>query len=598
MPEMQSLAPENIRLVIWDMDETFWQGTLTEGGIVLNARNIAIVRTLAARGIVSSVCSKNDLDKVRAELEYADIWDYFVFPRVGWEPKGAMIRSIVEASQLRPETILFIDDNPSNLNEALHVNPGLQIAGPECLEDLLADARFQGKDDRQLSRLEQYRVLDKKHLDRGQFGEGSREFLRQSEIQISFHHDVLEQFERVHELINRTNQLNFTKQRLPEDRVAARDILARELARNINTIAAYIKVSDKYGDYGIVGFYMTVKPNHKEGRRVEHLLFSCRCLNMGVEQFVYQKMGTAKIAIAGEVVSKLATREVIDWLTVVEDASKRVEGRRTTDALLCFRGACELDQVTHYLAHRYSMAREFPFPYKGWGVAMPAAQFATAYKALQQPEHRILLDRLPGLHPKVLQSLIFNGGADVYVLSFSIEPQWTHFRYKPTGVVVPLKLDHSAHMSNVRLTTTSYAQMKASTSIDWTDDEWQWFQDSFEECGQFESLRFSQNVSDLLDWLSGKNLIIVMLNTRYGGQAEMLKRNAVINTIVEETVALKAPGTEKVRTIELEALIKGADEVIDPNHFQRAVYPRLAAAISDAVQSLLSDKSAEKHLLS
>ena len=25
--------PEEIRLVIWDLDETFWKGTLAEGGI-------------------------------------------------------------------------------------------------------------------------------------------------------------------------------------------------------------------------------------------------------------------------------------------------------------------------------------------------------------------------------------------------------------------------------------------------------------------------------------------------------------------------------------------------------------------------------------
>jgi FkbH-like protein len=587
MQEMAALTRENVRLVIWDLDETFWQGTLTEGGITPIERNIDIVRTLASRGIVSSVCSKNDPDRVRAELERLGIWDYVVFPRIAWQPKGAMIRSIVESSQLRPETILFIDDNPSNLNEAVHQNPGLQIAGPECLEGLLTDARFVGKDDRQLSRLGQYRVLEKKQVDREQLGDGSREFLRQSDVRISFHHDVLEQFDRLHELINRTNQLNFTKRRLPEDRAAAREALERELEQNISTKAAYVKVSDKYGEYGIVGFYMT-KSDHKEGRRIEHLLFSCRCLNMGVEQFVFRKIGIAKITVVGEVVGKLTTKEEIDWITVVEDAGRREAGPQAANGLICFRGACELDQVTHYLGHRYSLAREFPFPYKGWGVAMPAAQLATAYKALQQPEHKILLDRLPGLHPKILQSLIFHGGADVYVLSFSIEPQWTHFRYKPTGLVVPLKLEHNAHMSNVRLTALDYAQVRSSTRIEWTQDEWHWFRENFEECGQFDESRFAQNVDDTLDWLCGKNLILVMLNARHGGPAETLRLNAAMNAIVKRAAESKMMNTGRIRMIELEALIEARHEVIDANHFRREVYPRLAAAISRAVQDLLS----------
>ena len=41
--------PEEIRLVIWDLDETFWKGTLAEGGIseYVQAHH-AVVVTLAA----------------------------------------------------------------------------------------------------------------------------------------------------------------------------------------------------------------------------------------------------------------------------------------------------------------------------------------------------------------------------------------------------------------------------------------------------------------------------------------------------------------------------------------------------------------------
>ena len=43
----------------------------------------------------------------------------------------------------------------------------------------------------------------------------------------------------------------------------------------------YVKVSDDFGDYGIVGFY-AIKDN-----RCEHFLFSCRTLGMGIEQYTF-----------------------------------------------------------------------------------------------------------------------------------------------------------------------------------------------------------------------------------------------------------------------------------------------------------------------
>ncbi|HEY5299128.1 MAG TPA: hypothetical protein VIJ55_00490, partial [Acetobacteraceae bacterium] len=62
------MMPEPVRLVVWDLDNTFWDGTLSEGGIAYRADRAAIVRELAGRGIISSICSKNDFAAVRAIL--------------------------------------------------------------------------------------------------------------------------------------------------------------------------------------------------------------------------------------------------------------------------------------------------------------------------------------------------------------------------------------------------------------------------------------------------------------------------------------------------------------------------------------------------
>lgn len=109
---------EGIRLVIWDLDDTFWHGTISETAVTVEPRNVEIVKELTRRGIINSICSKNDPDVVKTKLEELGVWENFVFPEISWNPKGAMLKNIVRNAQLRAETVMFIDDNETNLNEA------------------------------------------------------------------------------------------------------------------------------------------------------------------------------------------------------------------------------------------------------------------------------------------------------------------------------------------------------------------------------------------------------------------------------------------------------------------------------------------------
>ena len=146
---------ENVRLVVWDLDDTFWRGTLTEGGITYSQQCHDIVVALARRGIMSSICSNNHRHRAAAILREHGIWDYFIFPDIGWGPKGPRMAALTDAVQLRPETILFIDDNPMNRAEASFYAPGLQTSAETIAADLLTDPRLSGKNDARLSRLRQ-----------------------------------------------------------------------------------------------------------------------------------------------------------------------------------------------------------------------------------------------------------------------------------------------------------------------------------------------------------------------------------------------------------------------------------------------------------
>ncbi len=58
-----------IKLVIWDLDDTLWAGTLADGEVVrLNDERAAVIRTHNERGIVSSICSKNARVEAQRQL--------------------------------------------------------------------------------------------------------------------------------------------------------------------------------------------------------------------------------------------------------------------------------------------------------------------------------------------------------------------------------------------------------------------------------------------------------------------------------------------------------------------------------------------------
>ena len=57
-----------IKLVIWDLDETFCKGTLSEEGIEVIEKNILIIRELTNRGIINSIVSKNDFTQAKHKL--------------------------------------------------------------------------------------------------------------------------------------------------------------------------------------------------------------------------------------------------------------------------------------------------------------------------------------------------------------------------------------------------------------------------------------------------------------------------------------------------------------------------------------------------
>lgn len=345
--------PENIRLLIWDLDETFWQGTLAEGGIQYLRENHEIVVELARRGIMSSICSKNEPAPVLKVLEKNDIFDYFVFPSISWESKGQRLLSLLETSQLRAESVMFIDDNPHNRAEAKSLVPGLQVEDEGFIKSILEDPRFRGKDDSKLTRLAQYKLLERRKRGEQQGSGNNEEFLRSCDIKIYIEYDLLSHLDRAIELVNRTNQLNFTKRRLPENIEEARLALTTEISL-FSRQAGLVKVVDKYGDYGFVGFFVTetLRRDHSPGAApltLRHFCFSCRTLGMLIEKWVYNYLGRPELSVVGEVLTDLFLPQDINWVHQVSSVDKKAVVCAPVSPEIRVYGGCEANALGVYL---------------------------------------------------------------------------------------------------------------------------------------------------------------------------------------------------------------------------------------------------------
>lgn len=576
-----SAGAEPVRLVVWDLDETLWRGTLTEGGIAEHlAAAEEAVRELARRGIVSSICSKNDHAAVEAVLTGRGLWDFFVFPSIDWSAKGPRVRAIVEAAQLRPETVLFIDDSASNRAEVVAAVPGVRAVDEGIVATLLDDPLLAGKDDRALSRLEHYRLLERRSRERRRDPGDGRDFLRASAIKVEIDHDVEAHLDRAVEIVNRTNQLNFTKLRLPEDPAEAREALRAQLHATSGRRAALVKVSDRFGDHGIVGFWMM------DGIWVEpylvHFAFSCRTLGMGVEQWVYDRLGRPRLTVVGDVVASLGPAP--DWINQPDTGAG--PDAAASPRRVRLRGGCELEVLRHFFSFSTPhVASEFVFPRDGQTVWRSHVATLFGQPEARTPDGAAALAGI-GFEPDDLASsfLVAVEEPTCLVLSNSADSQVPLYRHRALGITVPVKLfgidlanpteEGVAHFCAANglagERAAAFAGWVRTLARDWEAVPFA----AIDWVGQYERLARAVPAGGLLVLI----LPLTFANTADGGTVEFPEQ-VLINGWLRD-VASRFPNVAVVDTADC---VRSRDELrkLSHLHFERDVYHRLYRRISE-----------------
>jgi len=414
---------EKIKLIIWDLDETFWQGTLTEGGVKIPDEHRELLLHLTDTGIVNSICSKNDWEPVRAELDRQGLLQYFVFPSVNWESKGNRVKELIQDMQLRPVNVLFIDDNPSNREEVRYFCPDIMVADPNEIPNLIADVAKAPAKDKEHKRLKQYRVLEEKRASRSSYS-SNEAFLKESNIQLTINNDCIPQLARIHDLLLRSNQLNFTKLRSSEEELAA-------LLHDPKVQSGYISVCDKFGDYGIVGFY-AVKEN-----RLIHFTFSCRTLGMGIEQYVYNYLKRPELQIVGEVISDLTCRELPKWINREASAqqAEKMQIQSAEGHQVLIKGPCDLLQIFPYISNSDLIDADFTHVTDN-GLTIESTGHTThiveSLRLTREQKDRVIQE-VPFTAPDIYRPNLFEGNYKVAIISILTDANLGVYRRKETG---------------------------------------------------------------------------------------------------------------------------------------------------------------------
>ncbi|MCB2407723.1 hypothetical protein [Hymenobacter lucidus] len=572
--------PEPIKVVIWDLDDTFWRGTLSEGAVEALAENLALVRDTAARGIVHTIVSKNDFAPAEAKLIELGIRDLFVFPQISWQPKGPIIKELLEKMQLRAPNALFLDDNPINRAEAQFYNPKLQVADPAELTQLAPLLRASGKPDPTLSRLEQYKLLERQQEARSGY-QDNLAFLRDSQVRIQFQEGaaLLPDLDRVEELINRSNQLNFTKQRVTKESLRA-DV------QNPRQRWGAVRVQDRFGDYGLVGVYGVDLAQN----RLTQLVFSCRILHLGVEQFTYAQLGFPALAVQGDVATELNQHDRPDWITVetTEAAEASVTNKLTAKPAagrlrVLLKGGCDLGQLTPFLqAYELAVDEEFNFNNENQiPVHMEHTALLRQGRELPESEKQRLALSLPFFGREAFDTRLWGAGFDVLVYSPLMDYTQELYREKATGAEIPFGGYQNLTTAEPAAQAAKYSQRR----FQGMDEAFlRRFQQEFSFEGQITPARFKDN----LRWLRQQvpaTVPIFFLNGAEidipgSGETGALQRHQVMNQALADFVA----AAENCFVIDVRDFVQTpADVTNNLRHYQRQHYRTLAQRTAEAI---------------
>ncbi len=270
------MSDKKIKCVIFDLDNTLWDGTLSEGDEVKLKDGVRdMLDALDRRGILMSIASKNNFDDCEKKLREFEIFDYFLVPQISWNPKSEAVSEISTLLNLSTKEFAFVDDRENERDEVKFAHPDISIYDESVIPALLTfdefSPRFITEDSALRRRLYQNDL--KRQKDEKEFHGTSEEFLRTLNMKLTIKPVSVGDLERVEELTRRTHQLNSTGRSFSYEQLCA-------LIHDPNYIFLIVSLENKYGDCGKIGLALVEKG--EKALTIKLLIMSCRVMTLGI----------------------------------------------------------------------------------------------------------------------------------------------------------------------------------------------------------------------------------------------------------------------------------------------------------------------------
>ncbi len=272
----QPTFTKEIKCVVWDLDNTIWEGTLLEGG----ARHLLpgiqqMITELDARGILQSIASKNQHSDAMARLKLFGLDHFFIYPEIHWNTKSESMAAIKNKLNIGTDSFLFIDDQPFERDEVATAFPEIETRDAINCTELLHYKRLQPKFiTKDSARRRQMYLEDmQRNMDEVAYTGPKHDFLGQLKMEFTISAAGQEDLERAEELTIRTNQLNATGRTYDYQELQG-------FMKSTSHLLLVCELTDKYGSYGKIGLALVEKS--ADAWRLNMLLMSCRVLSRSV----------------------------------------------------------------------------------------------------------------------------------------------------------------------------------------------------------------------------------------------------------------------------------------------------------------------------
>ncbi len=287
------LSSPDKKVIVLDCDNTLWNGIVGEDGVDgvlcdLNADGIIFyhfqqfLKSRKAMGFILCLCSKNneaDVKEVFVSKRMPLEWDDFVVKKVNWGNKDDNIKEIANELSLGTDSFIFIDDNDFEINivrESLSDVSLFKMTSDyhnfiEITKSPVFSKKILTSED--LVKTEQY-ITEAKRKGLEQSASSFSDYITSLEIVMKIDEDLESDLLRVSQLTEKTNQFNFNK-----NYYTAEELRVKLLKGQFKCFT--LRVSDKFGDYGLVGVILVEVISDKVV--LENYILSCRILGRRIE---------------------------------------------------------------------------------------------------------------------------------------------------------------------------------------------------------------------------------------------------------------------------------------------------------------------------